>query len=75
MKFDDRYEHIQLGFRDNTIRIVRGITKAKCSQCKKKTYWIHYDKKNPNYMAGHKYSRNICSEECLEKFKNATMSN
>ena len=59
MKFDDRYEHIQIGFRDNQVGVIRGLNKKYCSQCRSKTYWIHMETK-----------KIICSEKCLEKLQN-----
>ncbi len=70
MKWDDRYEHIQIGFKDNTMQIARGVNKEKCVICKKKTYWIYFC---PASLMGGKitYNNYICSEECLEKIKKA----
>jgi hypothetical protein len=58
MKFDNRYEHYSLGFRDNKLGIIRGIFKTICSQCRTRTYWLHMESE-----------KHICSEECLEKLK------
>lgn len=63
MNFNDRYEHIQIGFRDNKVGIIRGLNENYCSQCKKKTYWMDM-----------KTGKNLCSEECLAKFEKDKMN-
>ena len=62
MKFDERYEHIQVGFRDNKEGIIRGLNPGYCSQCKRSRKYI--------YWLDMKSGKHVCSEECLEKLRN-----
>lgn len=63
MEFEDRYEHIQIGFKDHKEGLCRTITKNICSQCRKSTHWVYW----PKDIKSH--SQYVCSDECLEKLK------